>query len=152
MTNDQTNELLSLMGQQIKGNAELRIETSRHFEQLTEVMVSGFLRLEDKLGIRINNVAASVDHLTGRVDHMTEAVAELKTDVREVKSDTCEIKIQSQEANRRHTNSFDHVGELTEQNNDARLRLSHIKEAQQPSNAELDARLRTVEEQLRKAA
>ena len=145
MNNDQTNELLALMGQQIKDHAELREETTRRFEQLTEVMVNGFLRLEDRLGARIDNVAA-------RVDHLTEEVAELKTDMREVKTDIREIKTQAQETNRRLVSTFEHVGQLTEQHDDARMRLSQVEAAQQPTNAELNARLRAVEEQPRKAS
>ncbi len=173
MNNDQINELLSLMGQQIKDHAELREDTNRRFEQLTTVMVNGFLRLEDKLGARIDKVTASVDHLTGRVDHLTgrvdhltgqvdhltSEVAELKTDMREVKADIREmkadireIKTQNQETNRRLANTFDQVGGLTEATDDSQLRLSHIEQAQQPTNAELDARLRAVEEQLRHAS
>ena len=143
MNNDQINELLALMGQQIKDHAELREETTRRFEQLTEVMVNGFLRLEDRLGARIDNVAA-------RVDHLTEEVAELKTDMREVKTDIREIKTQAQETNRRLAGTFEHVGQLTEQYDDARMRLSQVEAAQQPTNAELNARLRAVEEQPRK--
>ena len=143
MNNDQINELLALMGQQIKDHAELREETTRRFEQLTEVMVNGFLRLEDRLGARIDNVAA-------RVDHLTEEVAELKTDMREVKTDIREIKTQAQETNRRLAGTFEHVGQLTEQHDDARMRLSQVEAAQQPTNAELNARLRAVEEQPRK--
>lgn len=145
MNNDQINELLALMGQQIKDHAELRVETTRRFEQLTEVMVNGFLRLEDRLGARIDNVSA-------RVDHLTEEVTELKTDMREVRTDIREIKVQAQETNRRLAGTFEHVGQLTEQNDDARLRLSHIEAGQQPTNAELDARLRVVENKLSRAS
>ncbi len=159
MSNEQISELLSLMGQQIKEHAELRADTNRRFEQLTEVMVNGFLRLEDKLGARIDNVAVRVDHLTGRVDHLTERVdqltvevSELKTDMREVKTDIREIKQQAQETNRRLGNTFVHVGQLTENAEAAQLRLTHVEEAQHPTNAELDARLRVVEERLRSAS
>lgn len=145
MNNDQINELLALMGQQIKDHAELRVETTRRFEQLTEVMVNGFLRLEDRLGARIDNVAARVDHLTERVDHLTEEITELKTDMREVKA-------QAQETNRRLGNIFEHTGQLTEATQDAGLRLSHVEAGQQPTNAELDARLKAVEAQLRNAS
>ncbi len=138
MNNDQINELLSLMGQQIKEHAELREDSNRRFEQLTEVMVNGFLRLEDRLAARIDN--------------LTEEVRELKTDMREVKTDIREIKTQNQETNRRLANTFDHVGALTEHNDDARLRLAHVEAVQQPTNAELDARLRAVEERLRHAS
>ncbi len=138
MNNDQINELLALMGQQIKDHAELRVETTRRFEQLTDVMVNGFLRLEDRLGARIDRIAARVDILTG--------------EVREVKADIGEIKVQAQETNRRLANTFDHVGQLTEQTDEAKLRLSHVEAGQQPTNAELDARLKAVEAQLRNAS
>ena len=145
MNNDQINELLSLMGQQIKEYAELRADTDRRFVQLTEVMVNGFLRLEDKLGARIDNVVASVNHLT-------EEVRGLKTKMREVKTDVREIKVQNQETNRRLVNTFDQVGGLTEQTGSSQLRLAHAEAAQQPTNAELDARLRVRENQPRKAS
>ena len=61
MNNDQINELLSLMGQQIKEHAELREETTRRFEQLAGVMADGFLRLEDKLGARLDNIAKGIN-------------------------------------------------------------------------------------------
>lgn len=159
MNNDQINELLALMGQQIKEAAEQRAETTRRFEetdrrfvQLTEVMVNGFLRLEDKLGARIDNVSARVDHLTAEVKELKTDVRELKTDMREVKTDIREIKVQAQETNRRLGNVFEHTGQLTETAATAGLRLSHVEESLQPTNAELDARLRAVEEQLRTAS
>ena len=131
MNNDQINELLALMGQQIKETAEHRAETTRRFEepdrrfvQLTEVMVNGFLRLEDRLGARIDNVAA-------RVNHLTEEVAEQKTDMREVKTDIREIKTQARETNRRLAGAFEHVGQLTEQHDAARMRLSQLEAAHQ---------------------
>ncbi|MFD1468559.1 hypothetical protein ACFQ48_10015 [Hymenobacter caeli] len=145
MNNDQINELLALMGQQIKDQAELRETSDRRFAQLTDVMVNGFLRLEDRLGARIDNVSARVDHLTDRVDHLTDRVDHLTEEVRE-------IKAQGQETNRRLGNVFEHTGQLTETTQAAGLRLSHVEEAQQPTNAELDARLRAVEAQLRNAS
>ena len=173
MNNDQISELLSLMGQQIKENAELRVETTRRFEQMTEVMVNGFLRLEDKLGARIDNVAARVDHLTDRVDHLTdrvdhltervdhltervdhltERVDQLTDEVKELKTDMREVKEQARETNRRLGNIFEHTGQLTEGAQAAGLRLSHVEGSLQPSNAELDARLKAVEERLRNAS
>ena len=152
MNNDQINELLALMGQQIKEAAEQRAETTRRFEetdrrfvQLTEVMVNGFLRLEDKLGARIDNVAKEVVLLK-------EEVGELKTDMREVKTDIREIKTQAQETNRRLAGTFEHVGQLTEQNDAAQVRLARVEAGQQPTNAELNDRLLAVENQLRNAS
>ena len=180
MNNDQINELLALMGQQIKDQAELRREqaelretSDRRFAQLTDVMVNGFLRLEDRLGARIDNVSARVDHLTDRVDYLTEEVKEikedvrelkddvrelkgdvreLKGDVRELKGDVRELKTQSQETNRRLGNVFEHTGQLTETTEATGLRLSHVEEAQQPSNAELHQRLLAVESRLNQAS
>ncbi|GAA4349571.1 hypothetical protein GCM10023185_06420 [Hymenobacter saemangeumensis] len=159
MNNDQVNELLALMGQQIKEAAEYRVQSDRRFEQLTEVMVNGFLRLEDKLGARIDNVSARVDHLTERVDHLTERVDHLTEqvnylteEVKELKTDVQEIKTQAAETNRRLVGTFDQVGQLTEQTGATQLRLTHVEEAQHPTNAELDARLRAVENQLRNAS
>ena len=149
---DNNPEILALLAEALRTADRDREENMRRFTQLTETMVNGFLRLEDKLGGRIDNVVASVDHLTGRVDHLTEEVKELKIDMREVKTDIREIKMQGQETNRRLSNTFDHVGELTEAADDNQLRLSHIEQAQQPTNAELDARLRAVEERLRNAS
>ncbi len=159
MNNDQINELLALMGQQIKDHAELRADTNRRFEesdrrfaQLTDVMVNGFLRLEDRLGARIDNVAARVDHLTERVDHLTERVDHLTEEITELKTDMREVKAQAQETNRRLGNIFEHTGQLTEATQDAGLRLSHVEGSWQPTNAELDARLKAVEAQLRNAS
>ncbi len=149
---DNNSEILALLAEALRAADRDREDNMRRFTQLTETMVNGFLRLEDKLGARIDNVVASVDHLTGRVDHLTEEVKELKIDMREVKVDIREIKVQAQETNRRLGNTFDHVGELTEAADDSQLRLSHIEQAQQPTNAELDARLRAVEERLRNAS
>ena len=156
---DHNSEILALLAESLRAADRDREENMRRFTQLTETMVNGFLRLEDKLGARIDNVAASVDHLTERVDHLTERVdhlteevGELKTDMREVKADIREIKEQAQETNRRLVNTFDHVGQLTEQTGDSRMRLAHVEAAQQPTNTELDARLRAVEERLRHAS
>ena len=149
---DSNSEILALLAESMRAADRDREENMRRFEQLTETMVNGFLRLEDRLGARIDNVSARVDHLTERVDHLTLEVTGLKTDMREVKIDIREIKIQNQETNRRLANTFDHVGDLTEAADDNQLRLSHVEQAQQPTNAELDARLRAVEEQLRHAS
>ena len=149
---DNNPEILALLAEALRTADRDREENMRRFTQLTETMGNGFLRLEDKLGGRIDNVVASVDHLTGRVDHLTEEVKELKIDMREVKTDIREIKMQGQETNRRLSNTFDHVGELTEAADDNQLRLSHIEQAQQPTNAEPDARMRAVEERLRNAS
>lgn len=135
---DNNSEILALLAESLRAADRDREENMRRFEQLTEVMVNGFLRLEDKLGARIDRVAAEV--------------AELKTDMREVKADIREIKVQGQETNRRLANTFDQVGQLTEAAGANKLRLSHVEEAQQPTNAELDARLRAVEERLRNAS
>ena len=142
---DNNSEILALLAESLRAADRDREENMRRFIQLTETMVNGFLRLEDKLGARIDNVAASVDHLTERVDHLTVEVAELKIDVRE-------IKVQAQETNRRLGNVFEHTGQVTEVSGATGLRLSHVEAAQQPTNAELDARLKSVEEQLRKAS
>ena len=142
---DNNSEILALLAESLRAADRDREENMRRFIQLTETMVNGFLRLEDKLGARIDNVAASVDHLTERVDHLTVEVAELKIDVRE-------IKVQAQETNRRLGNVFEQTGQLTEVSVATGLRLSHVEAAQQPTNAELDARLKSVEEQLRKAS
>ena len=156
---DNNSEILALLAESMRAADRDREENMRRFAQLTETMMNGFLRLEDKLGGRIDNVVASVnhltgrvDHLTGRVDHLTEEVKELKTDMREVKTDIREIKEQNQETNRRLTNTFGQVGNLTEATDNSQLRLSHVEAAQQPSNAELDARLRAVEDHLRSAS
>ena len=142
---DNNPEILALLAEALRTADRDREENMRRFTQLTETMGNGFLRLEDKLGGRIDNVVASVDHLT-------EEVKELKIDMREVKTDIREIKMQGQETNRRLSNTFDHVGELTEAADDNQLRLSHIEQAQQPTNAEPDARMRAVEERLRNAS
>ena len=149
---DNNSEILALLAESLRAADRDREENMRRFIQLTETMVNGFLRLEDKLGARIDNVAASVDHLTERVDHLTERVDHLTVEVAELKIDVREIKVQAQETNRRLGNVFEHTGQLTEVSVATGLRLSHVEAAQQPTNAELDARLKSVEEQLRKAS
>ncbi|MDQ2771501.1 MAG: cell division protein ZapB [Bacteroidota bacterium] len=159
---DNNSEILALLAESLRAADRDREENMHRFERLTEVMANGFDRVEAK----ISETNVRLDHLTGRVDHLTEAVrelktevsalktevSELKTDMREVKTDIREIKAQAQETNRRLTNTFGQVGQLIEQTNASDLRLSHVETAQQPSNAELDARPQAVEEQLRKAS
>ena len=159
---DNNSEILALLAESMRVADRDREENMRRFERLTEVMMNGFGRLEGKIGEtnvhlghlteRVDHLTERVDHLTERVDHLTEEVAELKTDMREVKTDIREIKVQAQETNRRLVNTFDHVGQLTEVADDSQLRLVHVEQAQQPTNAELDARLRAVEERLRHAS
>ena len=159
---DSNSEILALLAESMRAADRDREENMRRFERLTQVMVDGFGRLEDKISgtnVRLDHLTERVDHLTERVDHLTERVdhltgevAELKTDMREVKTDIREIKIQAEETNRRLGNVFEHTGYLTETTRVTDLRLSHVEIAQQPTNAELDARLRVVEERLRNAS
>ena len=145
---DTNSEILALLAESMRAADRDREENMRRFERLTEVMVDVFGRLEEK----ISGTNTRLDHLTERVDHLTGEVAELKIDMREVKADIREINIQAHETNRRLANTFDHVGNLSEVADDNQLRLSHVEASQQPTNAELDARLRAVEEQLRRAS
>ena len=92
---DSNSETLALLAESMRAADRDREENMRRFEQLTETMVNGFLRLEDRLGARIDNVSARVAHLTERVDHLVGEVAELKTDIREIKTDIREIKVQA---------------------------------------------------------
>lgn len=122
MNNDQMNELLALMGQQIKEQTELRreqpelCETYDHrFVQLTDVMANGLLWLEDQLRARIDNVSGRVDHLTG--------------EVREIGEDVREVKTQGQKINRLG-NVFEHTGHPTEASEAAGMRPSYVEEAQ----------------------
>jgi chromosome segregation ATPase len=166
---DINSEILALLAESMRAADRDREENMRRFERLTEVMVDGFGRLEGKIGEtntrldhltervdhlteRVDHLTERVDHLTERVDHLTVEVAELKTDMREVKADVREIKVQAQETNRRLANVFEHTGQLTEATQASELRLSHVEQAQHPTNAELDARLRAVEAQLRSAS
>ena len=82
-----------------------------------------------------------LDHLTERVDHLTVEVAELKVDMRQVKTDIGAI-------NRRLGATFDQTGRLTEGADAAGIRLSHVEESLQPTNQELDQRLRIFESSL----
>lgn len=152
---DSNSEILALLAESMRAADRDREENMRRFERLTEVMVGGFDRLEGKISetnVRLDRLTERVDHLTDRVDHLTGEVVELKADMREVKADIREIKVQAQETNRRLGNVFEHAGQLTETGQATDLRLTYVEAAQQPSNAELDARLRAVEEQLRKAS
>ncbi|HEX8327595.1 MAG TPA: hypothetical protein VF629_08645 [Hymenobacter sp.] len=159
---DSNSEILALLAESMRAADRDREENMRRFERLTEVMVDGFGRLEGKIGetnVRLDHLTGRVDHLTERVDHLTVEVAslkvevtEMKNDMHEVKTDIREIKVQAQETNRRLANTFDHVGQLTEATQASELRLARVEQAYQPTNAELDARLRAVEAQLRNAS
>ena len=97
-------------------------------------MLNGFLRMEDKF-----------DALLGRVDHLTE-------EVREVKSDVRFIKTEAQNTNRRLSATFDQAGYLTEKVDDTVLRVSHVEQAQVPTNAELYQRIIALKNKLNQAS
>ncbi|MDO7876452.1 hypothetical protein Q5H93_17035 [Hymenobacter sp. ASUV-10] len=134
MNEDRMLEFMALMSDYMR-------DTDRRFEQLITVMHDGFGRLSSQLTDLTTEVRGTnqrVDHLTERVDHLTEEVTELKTDMREVKTQVGDI-------NRRLGNTFDQTGRLTEVADNNSLRLTHVEGALQPTNAELDQRLRALE-------
>lgn len=141
MADNNNSELLALMGDLIRATDRQTEVFTQRFERLNEVMVDGFGRLEGKIG----ETNVRLDHLTERVDHLTEEVQEIKVDIREIKAG-------AQETNSRLANTFEQTGRLTENTDAVGLRLIHVEQAQQPTNAELDARLKVVEAQLRSAS
>ena len=140
MASDNT-EILVLLAESMRAADRDREENMRRFERLTQVMVDGFGRLEDKISgtnARIDHLTERVDHLTGRVDHLTEEVKELKVDMREVKA-------QAQETNRRLASTFNQTGRLTEAADATSLRVSHVETRQATDATEFRERLGTIE-------
>ncbi|NML64891.1 hypothetical protein HHL22_06695 [Hymenobacter sp. RP-2-7] len=144
MTNEQATELLALVADQLKATDRLNETFNRRFEQLTEVVLNGFVRLEDKFDKKI-------DVLTGRVDVLTDHVDVLTDEMREVKADVRDIKSEAQTTNRRLQATFEQTGKLTESNTDKEARIVKL-ETEAPSNAELHRRLLALEEQMRRAS
>ncbi len=131
---DNFSELLALMAEQMRAADRDREENMRRFEKITEVMLNGFVRLEDKLdGVKqeVAGVSQRVDVLTDRVDTLTD---------------------EQRTMNRRLQATFDQTGKLTEQAADVDMRLTRTEQQAVPTNAELDARLREVENRLRNAS
>ena len=166
MTNEQATELLALMADQLKATDRQTELFDKRFTQLTEVVLNGFVRLEDKfdkktdiLADEIRGTNQRVDTLTDRVDTLTDCVDTLTSHVDTLTShvDTLtgevrEIKVEAQITNRRLSATFDQTGQLTEQANATALRISRVEQTQQPTNAELHQRLLAVENKLNKAS
>ena len=151
-------------------------DTDRRFEQLITVMHDGFGRLTDQMSAltqevrhtnqrldrliervdylteRVDHLTERVDHLTERVDHLTERVDLLTVEVAELKADMHQVKNDISNINRRLSATFDQTGRLTEQTDATGMRLTYVEGSLQPTNAELDQRLREVETTLRKLA
>ena len=144
-------------------------DTDRRFEQLITVMHDGFGRLTDQMSAltqevrhtnqrldrlieRVDHLTERVDHLTERVDHLTERVDLLTVEVAELKADMHQVKNDISNINRRLSATFDQTGRLTEQTDASGMRLTYVEGSLQPTNAELDQRLREVETTLRKLA
>jgi len=165
MTNEQASELLALMADQLKATDRQTELVDKRFTQLTETMLNGFVRLEDKFdkktdiladeirgtNQRIDKLTDRVDNLTDRVDNLTDRVDSLTEEVREVKSDVRDIKEEARVTNRRLSATFAQAGRLTEENTDKDQRL-HQLETEEPTNAELNRRVLALEEFMRRAS
>lgn len=169
MSDDRIIEFMALMGDYMRN-------TDRRFEQLITVVHDGFGRLSDQITTLTDEVKGTnrrVDVLTERVDILTEEVKELKADVKELKADVKELKAdvkvlkeemvevkndvrimktEAQATNRRLNATFDHTGHLTEQVDATGLRISHVEQAQVPTNAELHQRVLALENKLNQAS
>ena len=137
---DNNSEMLALMAELMRSADRDREENmrrfedvGRNFERLTQVMIDGFGRLEDKIVAVKDEVAGVKQEVVGlnqRVDTLTD---------------------EQRTMNRRLQATFDQTGKLTEQAAATELRLTRTEQVV-PSNAELDARLREVENRLRNAS
>ena len=167
------------MADQLKATDRQTELVDKRFTQLTETMLNGFVRLEDKfdkktdiladeirgtnqridkltdrvdnLTDRVDNLTDRVDNLTDRVDNLTNRVDSLTEEVREVKSDVRDIKEEARVTNRRLSATFAQAGRLTEENTDKDQRL-HQLETEEPTNAELNRRVLALEEFMRRAS
>ena len=176
MSDDRILEFMALMGDYMR-NTDRRFEQlitvmhdgfGRLSGQITVLTdeVRGTNQRVDHLTGRVDHLTGRVDHLTGRVDHLTERVDHLtaevreikedvrvlKDDMREVKQDIRDIKAETQTTSRRLSATFDQTGHLTEQTDATALRITHVEQAQQPTNAELHQRLLAVENKLNQAS
>ena len=131
---DNITEILALLAEQMRAADRDREDNMRRFERLTQVMIDGFGRLEEK----IDGVKTELTGTNQRLDHLTERVDMLTDEQRTL--------------SRRLQATFDQTGQLTEQAADTDLRLTRTERQAVPTNAELDARLREVETRLRNAS
>ena len=131
---DNFSEILALLAEQMRAADRDREDNMRRFERLTQVMIDGFGRLEEK----IDGVKTELTGTNQRLDHVTERVDMLTDEQRTL--------------SRRLQATFDQTGQLTEQAADTDLRLTRTERQTVPTNAELDARLREVETRLRNAS
>jgi archaellum component FlaC len=123
---DNNSEMLALMAELMRVADRDREENMRRFESLTQTMIAAFGRLEDK----IDGVRQEMAGISQRVDTLTE-----------------EQRI----TNRRLQAAFDQTDKLTEHAAKTDLRLTRTEQVV-PTNAELDACLREVENRLRNAS
>ena len=128
---DNFSEILALLAEQMRAADRDREDNLRRFERLTEVMLNGFVRLEDKLDAKFDELKQEVAGVNERVELLTDEQRTL---------------------NRRLQATFEQTGQLTEQAADTDLRLTRTERQAVPTNAELDARLREVETRLRNAS
>ena len=149
--------------------SEYMRNSDRRYEQMISVMHDGFGRVADKLDVltervdvltdrvdvlteRVDVLTGRVDVLTGRVDVLTGRVDVLTEEVRELKEDVRELNVRVTSIEHRLSSTFQQTGVLTEQAVLTYERLSQVEEGQVPTNSELDARVRAIEEQLRQAS
>ena len=156
------------MGEMMRAADRDREENMRRFELLTEVMIAGFGRLEGKLDDvkqEVAGVKQEVAEVKQEVAGVKQEVAGVKQEVTGIKQEVAGIKQEvvglnkrvdvltdeQRTMNRRLQATFDQTGQLTEQVTDVDMRLTRTEQVV-PTNAELDARLREVENRLRNAS
>ena len=151
---DNNSEMLALMAELMRSADRDREENmrrfediGRNFERLTQVMIDGFGRLEDKIIAVKDEVAGVKQEVAG----VKQEVASVKQEVVGLNQRVDTLTDEQRAMNRRLQATFDQTGKLTEQAAATELRLTRTEQAA-PTNAELDARLREVENRLRNAS
>ena len=129
-------------------------DVGRNFERITQVMIDGFIRLEnkfDELKQEVTDVKQEVAGVKQEVAGVKQEVAGVKQEVVGLNQRVDVLTDEQRTMNRRLQATFDQTGKLTEQAVDTEMRLTRTEQVA-PSNAELDARLREVENRLRNAS
>lgn len=116
-------------------------QTDRRFEQINQQ----FEQTNRQLGQLITVMHNGFERVTSQLSDLTEEVRSTNKRVDRLTDETSAIR-------RRVNATFDQAGQLTEQSEAATLRISHVEEAQQPTNAELHQRLLAVETKLNQAS
>ena len=105
-------------------------QTDRQIGQLITVMHNGFERMTSQMTSQMSDLTEEVRGTNKRVDRLTDETSAI----------------------RRLSATFTQTGHLTEQTDAAALRISHVEQAQEPTNAESHQRLLAVENKLNQAS